>query len=283
MSNDVTDRLPAAHDPIAVTSPHAARATWRGPGRGLIRWTMGIVPLILGLLLWEVLSTDDARSFPQPSSWWTATGELWSEGDLRPALVSTLLTFIYAMVVATVLGVGLGMLIGFHPRLERALTPLIDFFRTLPPPVVVPVLGLILGISRQASVAIVVVAIVWPIVLNTVNAVHEMPAVRREIASVLGLGRVEAFWKISLPSLTEGIVVGIRIALSLALVVALLVDILGGADGVGRLLVEQQQFFEAPAVWALLFLIGLAGYLINLAIQGTTRVLLRHHPTRANS
>ncbi len=238
------------------------------------------MPIALGLLAWEAVGEPDARSFPPPSSWWGAQQQMWEDGKLLPALASTFTTFALSMVVATVLGVTLGILIGSNPRVERALMPLIDFFRTLPPPVIVPVLTLLLGINRTASVAIVVAAIVWPIVLNTMTAVHEMPAVRREVAPVFGLGRLESFTKITLPSLTIGIVTGVRIAMALALVVTLLVDILSTGTGIGRLLVEQQQFFESAAVWALLFTIGLVGYAISLAIQGATTVALRNHPQR---
>ena len=246
--------------------------------RGTGRWLAGLLPLAAGLLIWELTSGERSLSFPPPSTWWPAGKKLWQDGSLLPALGSTLTTFALAMVVATVGGVAAGLFIGSHPRVERALTPLMDFFRTLPPPVVVPVLTLVLGITREASVAIVVTAVIWPVILNTVNAVREMPSVRREIAPVLGLSRFAAFWKIFLPSVISGAVVGVRTALSLALVITLLVDIIGSADGIGRLLVEQQQFFRAPAVWALLFVIGLVGYLLSVAIYAATRLLLRHHP-----
>lgn len=241
---------------------------------------MGLLPIVLGLLVWESLVESDARSFPPPSAWWDAQRTMWEAGTLGPALASTLTTFGLSMLVATVLGVGLGILVGAEPRVERALMPLIDFFRTLPPPVIVPVLTLLLGINRTASVAIVVAAVVWPIVLNTMTAMQEIPVVRREVAPVLGLGRVEAFLKVTLPSLTIGIVTGVRIAMALALVVTLLVDILSTGTGIGRLLVQQQQFFESAAVWALLFTIGLVGYAISLLIGAGTSFALRHHPRR---
>jgi ABC-type nitrate/sulfonate/bicarbonate transport system permease component len=242
------------------------------------RCLIGLVPLAIGLYLWELRSTAEDISFPQPSSWWSAGKELTTSGVLWPALRSTMTTFLLAMVLATLLGVGTGVIIGFVPRLERTLTPLIDFFRTLPPPVLVPVLTLLLGITLKASVAIVVLSVVWPILLNTVGAVHEMPTTRREISAVLALGRAETFLKITLPSLLPGIVVGLRTALSIGLVVTLLTDMLGSADGIGRLLVIQQQLFQPSAVWALLFLIGALGYLLNLAVQGGASFLLRRHP-----
>lgn len=242
------------------------------------RWLIGLVPLAVGLLIWEFASTADAISFPEPSSWWAAFKQLEDGGLLWSSLRSTMTTFLVSMVVATLLGVGAGVLIGFTPRLERTLTPLIDFFRTLPPPVIVPVLSLLLGITLKAGVVIVVLSVIWPILLNTIGAVHEMPATRREISSVLGISRFAELWKITVPSLLPGIAIGLRTALSIGLVVTLLVDMIGSGGGIGRLLVIQQQLFEASSVWALLFLIGILGYALNLAVHGVAAYMLRHHP-----
>lgn len=250
--------------------------------RRILLWVLGLVPLGVVLVVWQAGSAADSISFPPPSTWWEAGRGMWSEGNLGPALRTTMSTFALSMVIATVLGVCAGVLIGRLAWLETTLTPLIDFFRTLPPPVIVPVFTLLLGITLKAGITIVVLSVVWPILLSTINAVHEIPTTRAEIARVLGIGRVATFWKITLPSLLPGIVIGLRTALSIGLVVTLLVDLLGSAEGLGRLLLIQQQLFESASVWALLFLIGVIGYLLNLAVQGVASLLLRHHP-RATS
>lgn len=244
----------------------------------VIRWVCGLMPLAIVLVYWQNTSTADAISFPEPTSWWTAAKGLAEDGTLWPALRSTITTFFVSMVIATILGVTAGVTIGFRPRLERAFTPLIDFFRTLPPPVMVPVLSLLLGLTMKASVTIVVLSVVWPILLNTITAVHEMPGTRREVARVLNLTRLETLFKVTMPSLLPGVVVGLRTALSIGLVVTLLTDVLGSADGIGRLLVIQQQLFQPSGVWALLFIIGVLGYALNLAVQGGASFLLRRHP-----
>jgi len=242
-------------------------------------WLLGLVPLALGLAIWQITTTESSVSFPPPTTWWDAARELVASGDLWPALKTTMTTFLVSMLFVTVLGVGCGVVIGFLPPLERALTPLIDFFRTLPPPVLVPVLTLLLGITMKAGVVIVVLSVIWPVLLNTIGAVHAMPATRREAARVLGLGKAETFAKVTLPSLLPGIVVGLRTALSIGLVVTLLVDMIGSGGGIGRLLVIRQQLFESASVWALLFIIGVLGYSLNLIVQGSATFLLRGHPS----
>jgi len=78
---------------------------------------------------------------------------------------------------------------------------------------------------------------------------------------------VQRWGKVVLPSLAPGIMLGVRVASSMALIITLLVDILGAGAGIGRLLVEGQQRFDASAAWGLLFIIGTFGYLTTVFVM----------------
>ena len=258
--------------PSAVARVGWHRRSRRLPGGAL----KGVLPLVLLLVLWQILGSDSSLSFPPPSTWITALRDLADQGILGPAIRTTLVTFTVSLVIATVLGVALGTLIGSSRTVDRALTPIMDFFRSLPPPAIVPVAGLILGISLRMSVTVVVLAIIWPILLNTATAMRGVPTVRLEMARTLGLGRLERLLKVVIPSLLPAVAVGVRIAVSISLIVTLLVDILGSGEGLGRLLTDRQASFDAPSVWGLLLLIGAFGFGINALIAGAERRFLRH-------
>jgi sulfonate transport system permease protein len=235
----------------------------------------GLLPLAVLLVIWQLTSSTDSRSFPPPSTWPDALVQLQEEGALMPAIRTTLVTFAVAMGIATVLGAALGMLIGASRKLERALTPLMDFFRTLPPPAIVPVLALLLGANIEMAVTVVVLAAIWPILLNTVTAMRSVPPVRLEMARSLGLTRADRLRKVVLPSLAPGIMLGVRVAVSIALIVTLLVDILGTGEGLGRELLLGQQTFRPERVWALLLVIGTFGYLLSAVVAAGEDRLLR--------
>jgi len=239
---------------------------------GMLR---GLLPLAVLLAIWQLTASTDSRSFPPPSTWPDALVELQEEGALLPAIRTTLVTFAVAIGVATVLGAALGMLIGASRKLERALTPIMDFCRTLPPPAIVPVLALLLGANLEMAVTVVVLAAIWPILLNTVTAMRSVPPVRLEMARSLGLTRGDRLRKVVLPSLAPGIMLGVRVAVSIALIVTLLVDILGTGEGLGRELLLGQQTFQPERVWALLLLIGTFGYLLSAVVAAGEDRLLR--------
>jgi ABC-type nitrate/sulfonate/bicarbonate transport system permease component len=238
----------------------------------------GLLPLVVLLMIWQLAGSDGSLSLPRPSTWWDAITGMNDEGVLVPALLHTLWTFLLSLLAATVIGTLLGLAIGASATLNRALGPLLDFLRTLPPPAIIPVAVLLLGATLQMSVVVVVLAIVWPILFNVAASMRAVPPVRLDMARSLGLRRGERFFKVVLPSVAPGIALGVRISVSISLVVTLLVDILGSGDGAGRLIVVRQQTFDAPAVWGLLAIIGVFGYVINAGVVALERRALRNWP-----
>lgn len=248
-----------------------------GPLRGI----RGLLLLLGPLLAWEVLGSEISFSYPPPRTWWEAIQDMYSAGELLPAAGRTAATFGASLAVAAVVGVMGGVVIGASLRVERAVNPLLEFVRAVPPPAVVPVFGLLLGPTMLASVIIVVLAIVWPVLMNTVMGMRSIPLVRKEMSRSLGLGPVDRIRKVVLPSLAPHIMIGLRVSVSLSLIVTLFTDIVGAGEGLGRLLVEQQQLFEAASVWGLLALIGVGGYAVNAGFATVERVVFSRWPEDA--
>jgi sulfonate transport system permease protein len=261
---------------IAARRPQrpAVLTTLLAPIKGI----RGLLLLIIPLVVWQIFGNLESFSYPPPSSWWGALVALYKDGSLLYALSITSITFALGLGLALMLGVVLGILIGSIRILDQALSPLIDFIRAMPPPAIVPAIGLIAGWGLSSSVAIVVIAVMWPILLNTVIGVRSIPAVRQEMSQTLGLGAVAIMFKVTIPSLAPFIMAGLRISVSMALIVTLFADMLGSGEGIGRLLQEMQHFYRADAVWGLLVLIGALGFLINLLFDLVQHLVFRRWP-----
>ncbi|KRE39392.1 hypothetical protein ASG73_03460 [Janibacter sp. Soil728] len=226
-------------------------------------FVLGLSPLVLGLILWEVFGDPTSFTFPPPSQWWTAAQGMHQEGLLVVAVWRTMLTFLLGLAISVFVGVVLGWAIGASRRVELALSPLLDFFRSMPSPALVPIATVIFGVSIGMSAIVMLIAIVWPVLLATVTARQTIPPVRLEMGRVLGLSTIDQLRKVVFPSLLPAIMTGTRVAVSQGFVIALLIDIIGSGAGVGRLLVVRQQTFDAASVWALLVVIGLFGLVAN--------------------
>lgn len=238
----------------------------------------GLALIALLLVVWTIVGSDDSFAYPPPATWIEQLWQLHREGKIIPALLGTLRTCGIGLVLATLGGVTLGFLVGSVLLLDRALTPIMDFFRSLPPPAVVSVILLILGLGYSSAILMVTIGAIWPVLLNTAAGVRAVPPLRSDVGRTLGLTASQQLQKVALPSLIPNILLGVKISVSVAFVVTLFIEILGVTKGLGSLLSNRQQSFDAAGTWGILLLIGICGYLLNVGIALTERRLLRNWP-----
>ena len=258
-----------------MTATHAPAQTIGG-GRGR-RWVLhatgnawsalqGLLPLVALLLLWQILGDPRSPYFPPPSTWAAALIDRTSAGDLLPAVMVTFRSVAAALIFATVLGVGIGGLIGASPGLARCLGPTLEFLRTLPPPTIVPVAALIIGVDEKMKLFVIVFAALWPVLLNTTSGVRSLHPTLLEASRSLQLGANARVTKIFLPALLPSILTGVRVAAPLAIIVSLLAEMLTLMPGLGALLLMAQRNFNAAEVFGLLSVVGTFGFIINAAL-----------------
>jgi ABC-type nitrate/sulfonate/bicarbonate transport system permease component len=240
----------------------------------------GLLPLIIGLALWQMLGPRQSPFFPPPSTWWNSLTVMFHNGRLIPALTSTLVTFVLAIAVASLLGGALGVLIGRSRTARRILGPLLEFCRGLPPPVIVPVAVLLLGYAQSLKLLVVVWVAIWPILLNTASASSMLDELMLDIARTLKLGRAATLRKVILPAIVPDFLLGLRVAIPLGIVITLLVEMVTSLPGIGSLIVVAQRQFRSADVYGLLIVVGVLGFLINSLFAIAEQMLLRRWPPR---
>lgn len=227
----------------------------------------GLLPIAVAMIAWQFTTSDASLSFPPPDEWFKAIARMQDAGVLTPAILHTLGTYAFGLLCAIVLGTVVGTAIGSSQLIDRALTPTIDFMAAMPGAALVPVTVLLFGSGQLSGVVTVALIVSWPILMNTATAVRAIPAVRLEMSRTIGLSTTQRWGKVIVPSLIPGVMLGVRVASSLAVIITLLVDIFGAGTGLGRLLIESQQRFDASAAWGLLLIVGVFGYLMSLALS----------------
>ncbi len=242
----------------------------------------GLLPLLLLLVIWQVIDPQGSPYFPPPSTWWTGLATLMRSGRLLSALGATLTTFGAAIALACVIGGLAGLLIGRSRAARRALRPLLEFCRGLPPPVIVPVAVLLLGYVESLKLVIVVLVAVWPILLNTASSTAALSDLLGEVSQTLRLGRLATLRKIVVPAAVPAFLVGLRGAVPLAIIITLLVEMLTSLPGIGSLIVISQRQFHSAEVYGLLIVVGLVGFVLNGAFVIIEGMLLSRWPPRAS-
>lgn len=239
----------------------------------------GLLPLIVGLIAWQLLASKSLPYFPPPLEWLKALNALRQSGDLWPAVLITLTGFAEALALSVLIGSALGILLGRSEGLDRMLGPSLEFGRTMPAGALVPVAVLILGYTDSMTLFVVTLTSLWPILLNVRSAARSISQDRLDTARVLHLSWWDTHRKILLPSLLPAIQLGTQIAAPIVLIIVLLVEMLTQGAGIGREITMAQSTFRSATVYGLVSLTGVLGLAVNLMVSSLGRYLRNFETT----
>lgn len=193
--------------------------------------------------------------------------------DLLPSLRNWAL----AMVIAVIIGVGVGMILGLSRVTREIVRPLIDGLRSTPAVVLLPVAVAIFGIGPSMSVPIITFAATWPILINSMAAAQFIDPAVHDMRHVYGIRGPRALFKVMLPAASPQILLGIRQGLALGLTLLILSEMVGATNGIGYYILQTERNFLIPEMWAGMLVLAITGYLINLAFRGVEHLLLGWH------
>lgn len=247
----------------------------------------GIVTMVLLLGMWEALVRSgllDFQNLPAPSAVaWRGWG-LMASGQLPADLLHTLRVTLLGWLLASVVGISLGLLLGlWHPAWRWSMAS-IEMLRAVPPISLVPLALLVFGFSVRTELTLIVYASAWPVLVNTIQGVRTVRPELREVARTLKMSRRTTLRKIILPAATPAIVVGLQLGLSLALVLAVVAELVGNPSGLGNGLILAQLALQPEEMFAYFFTIGLLGVVLNAVFRGVaTRALPAATPFRGKA
>lgn len=226
----------------------------------------GFAVLVLLLVLWESASRAALVNQIYVPPVTKIASELWRllmNGELVHHLGASAVRFAFGYGLAVVLGLGIGLLMGYFRAGYLLLEPLIELLRPLPPPAIIPIAILFLGIENQMKVFVITFACFFPIVVNTIQGIAGVDRVLLDTARTFGLTTREIIWKIVLPSASPNIVAGMRIALAIALILTVISEMVASNDGIGFMILDMERAFRIPEMYAGIFTLMVVGYLLN--------------------
>ncbi|GAA4542549.1 ABC transporter permease [Pseudonocardia xishanensis] len=265
--------MTAVVDPQVAVS-RAARPAGRGRrlGRAGLRGVVFVVGLVLAL---QVITTViGSRYFPQPTAIAAALVDQLADGALGVALLSTLGSALAGLVLATVVGVVAGLLLGSSPWTFAIVRWVVEFLRPLPSVALVPFAILLFGVGSTTTILAAFYASLWPVLFNTLYGVRDADPVAVDSARTFGLSRVQVLRRVVLPLALPNVLTGVRVASAIALVLTITVELLTAAGGVGYFISFMQAAIRTPEMYAGVLVVGVLGYLIALGVQALERRML---------
>ena len=241
-------------------------------------WVLPILGLLGFLTIWQILSSIGLLKLPGPI-------DIISEKSTRTLLLypffdrggtdkglfwQTLASFervAKGYSLAAIVGIGLGILVGTNAVIDKALDPLFQFLRTVPPLAWVPIALAALRQNEPAALFVIFITSVWPILLNTAVGVKQIPQDYRNVSRVLQLSRQKYFFKILIPSALPYIFTGLRISIGLAWLEIIAAEIImSGIVGIGFFIWNSYTNDKVGEVILALVYIGAVGLILDRAI-----------------
>lgn len=252
----------------------------RSPKRKILRTLLlrSWLPVLLVLIWWVASAGSTSPYFPPLGDILQTFQADWLFARVGSDLLPSLARFSLGFLIASILGITVGTIIGLNPGARRATRPIVQFLRSIPPPALLPIALLFFGIDSSMNVAMIVIGAVWATLLNSEDGVRSVDPQLRDMARSYRLTRLERLMFVTLPAASPQIFAGLRITLQLSIVLIVISEMVGAVNGVGFYVIHAQQSFAIRETWAGTILLGLIGYFATLVfVQFENRVLAWQH------
>src|SRR4051794_27865450 len=259
-----------------TASSTAGPAPWTAPADiasaapPVFRWGR-LLPFVGPLALfivWDLVVRAGwikAILLPTPSATLGALVSGLAGGALLLDFGVTVLRTLEAFLIAALVGVPLGVLLGSNERAYRSVEFLIDFFRSTPSSALIPLFLLIFGVSDINKVAIAAFGALLIVVFNSAYGVINARKQRVMAAKVMGASRWQIFRDVLVWESLQPSFVGLRSAVSMALVIVIVAEMFIGSDsGLGHRIINSQQVMNVKDMYASILAAGALGYALNI-------------------
>jgi NitT/TauT family transport system permease protein len=226
---------------------------------------LGVAGLVVVWYLAVWVRVVDPVLLPPPEQAFQALLKGMAGGRLGYDFWRTLERTAYAIAIAAVIAIPLGILLGANEKAYRAVEFVIDFFRSTPASAMFPLFLVIFGVGDQTKILVASFGAALVILFNVAYGVMNARKTRLLAARVMGASRLRVLTDVMLLESLPQTFVGLRNGVSLALVIVVVAEMfIGSIDGLGFRVFEAQQLFEMPDMYAAIFAAGALGYGLNL-------------------
>ena len=252
----------------------------RQPGRG---WLVGGATIAAALLLWYVLTSltgiISSYRFPSPPEFLAALRQIavdgYAGGTLLQQTLQSLRIVIEGFLVASLVGVPLGFLMGWSPRVEALLNPVFLLIRPIPPLAWIPLAIVWLGLGDGAKIMVIWFAAFVPSAINTFTGVRQVNPMLIEAARVHGATDWRLAKEVIAPAALPMIFTGLRLSLQASWTTLVAAELVGAFLGLGRVLSIAYRDIYPAMIAVAMVAIAIAGALMTQLLARIERMVIR--------
>ncbi len=232
-----------------------------------LKWLLIALSFLVPLILWWALSSAgvvNPKFLPSPLKVIAAFGTLWEKGYLLKDTTASCFRvgsgFFLAAIISVPIGIGMGT---FH-SIRALLEPIIGFVRYMPAPAFIPLLIIYLGLDEPPKIALIFIGTVFFNILMIMDAVKFVPRELIETTYTLGGRQSQVLLKVITPYVTPKIIDAFRVNMAASWNLVVIAELVAATEGLGKRVELAQRFFRTDEIFALLLILGLIGFCLDL-------------------
>ncbi|WP_290513858.1 ABC transporter permease [Aeromicrobium sp.] len=286
-TSDVTGPASAVAEAAAPSGRDAAstpdRVVPKRPrrhGHATVRLLQVLVAVVV-LGGWEALvraRVIDEFFFPLPTDVAVQVGDWLTSGFIYPHLWVTIQEALYAFIIGSILGLGLGFFLARSDFAAAVLDPYLKMFNALPRVVLAPIFLLWFGLGIWSKVAFGVTLVFFIVFFNTLQGVRNVDKVLINNARMLGANERQLMRHVLLPSALTWIFSSLHISVGFAITGAVVGEYLGASAGVGYVIAQAEGVFDTTGVFAGMIVLMLVVLVVDVIVNRVETRLLRWQP-----
>jgi ABC-type nitrate/sulfonate/bicarbonate transport system permease component len=197
--------------------------------------------------------------------------------ELINGFVQTLGVLVPGFLLACVLGVGLGVLMGRSNLAFQMLEPFVTIFYNTPRVALIPILLLWLGVGDVLKITIVVLAAIFPVSVNTMAGVRDVSSQLTEPARSMGASEGQLLWKVILPSALPFIITGLKLGLGRALTTVIVAEFFVSVSGLGGILHASSSSYQMAKMLVPAVILAVMGIAIDALLTWFEKMALHRY------
>lgn len=231
---------------------------------------VGVIAVVIFIACWELIGRSGLIPpflVSRPSAVLAAGVEYFAGGLVWTDIRISATEFGLGYGAAVLVGIPLGLAMGWYRTLHAALSPFIDFFFSTPRVAFVPLLIMWLGVGIAPKVALVFIMAVLPLLISVISGVKTVDKTLLSVAKLFGASQLRTFRTVVLPGSLPAIIAGLRVAVGTGLIGMVVGELYASSIGLGYRIVEAGQLFRTDRVFVAVLIIAIAGFGLSSALR----------------
>lgn len=237
----------------------------------------GIISWIIVFGVWGLGSLAyDEYFLPSPKETLDSLITLISNGTLIADIIASLGRIVKGWLLAAIVGIPLGLLVGNFKPVRWLIEPILSFIRFVPAIALTTLFLMWFGVGEESKVALIFYASFFPVFVNTIAGVATADQSLIEAASCMGAKKIRVFFTVIVPSATAYIFTGVRLGLGSSIVCVIAAEMLVGSDGLGYLINSSKLYYKTSWAFAGIVTLAILGFAADRLLQYIGRKKLSH-------